>query len=557
MVRAGRRGSYLVPTDSARWQEVALPYLVQFLTPYEEPEGQLELWIQWSSVCRDWNSLVSSSRIVASERLIADSSMDLRLRLWRTSLSVPAQPDSSDFTSLLLEGSYTGWAEISRDSRRTYSSILRRRPELHLQLTRILHALSTRFRDVGYCQGLNFVAGTVLLAVAAVEDPAILNSRFREQSDEDISGADRSPEEKGGVPDSFMAVIQEGDAKAVEVLTFRICERLLVRNHFILTYELGLHMRLTIWAFDKLVEALFPDLYELITKDLQVSADFYASSWFITVFSSDLDLRSSIRLLDLFIAKGTKSLHRFGLACLSHQREALLELNAQDPADGLKLLRAAAVDAVRDLGVEELIRSSVTEFKFVTNQLIADLQTAGRVHGGAQLVIFKDSEEQKHFSWLVVPLPPTSNISGDRSPGGQAAFEAAWNKDQLSIHRPTQAVKSLVPSMGLFDRMKLRRGSLQSEPKPAPQVSSAPAEYEEGGEDDDEAVGTGLTGRGHQSVSPDRHRSSEKRKKGASSSAKQALKSFGKKLGSILPSKSSSSRGYSRSQKGVSAATDD
>ena len=539
MGRLGRRGSFLSSLEEPRWQEVAFPHMIDYLFSDDRPSTQSVFWLNWCLVCREWNSIVSSSRLVAVERLTFDSSISLRLRLWKTSLSVAEELDPSDFVSLLLDGSYSSWSEISRDSRRTYSSILRKRPELHLQLTRILHALSTRFRDVGYCQGLNFVAGTVLLAIASEYDPSILSaSCLRESSDEDV--ADRTPEEKGQVPDSFMAVIREADPKPFEVVAFKICERLLVRNHFILTYELGLHTRLTIWTFDKLVEALFPDLHKLITTDLQVSADFYASSWFITLFSSDLDLMSSIRLLDLFIAKGSKSLHRFGLACLAHQREAILALNVQDPADGLKMLRAAASTAVKEAGIETLIQTSVTEFKFVTNQLIADLQTAGRVHGGAQLVLFKDKEDQKHFSWLVVPLPPSSGNSGDRSPGGQAAFEAAWSKDQLSIHRrPT--LPATANSQTLLEKMKFRRTSL-----PEPSTVAAPRITREGtqeDEDEDEAADTGLTGGGRRgnSLSPDHEKSSSFKKM----SAKKAFKSFGKKLGSILPSKST--KGYSRS----------
>jgi hypothetical protein len=328
-----------------------------------------------------------------------------------------------------------------------------------------------------------------------------------------------------------MAVIEDGEPKPSEVVAFKLCERLFVRNHFILTYELGLHTRLTIWTFDKLVEAVFPDLHTMISKDLQVSADFYASSWFITLFSSDLDLRSSIRVLDIFVAKGMKAIHRLGLACLSHQREALLALSDQDPAEGLKLLRASAITAVADLGVETVIRRSVTQFKFVTNQLLADVQTAGRVHGGAQIVLFKNSEEQKNFSWLVVPVPPSSGGgAGDSSPGGQAAFEAAWTKDQQSIHRnKTAAVK-----LSLFERMKFRRGSLNTD---APKVD-VETQGEEFGEDE---AGHGLTGKRQQSVSP------ERTKKNSAKMGK-AFKSFGKKLGSILPSKSS--KGYSRGELG-------
>ena len=431
---------------------------------------------------------------------------------------------------MLLEGSYSAWSEIFRDSRRTFSLILRKRPDLHLQLTRILHALTARFKDVGYCQGMNFVAGTVLLAVAAAQDPSVLRESPQELEDED-----RSPVfGKEVVPDSFMAVIGEGSTSETEVVAFKICQRLFVRNHFILMYELGLNTRLTIWTFDKIVESVFPDLHKLITTDLQVSADFYASSWFLTLFSADLDIHSSIRIMDLFVAKGAKSLYRFGLACLESQRETIMDLDVRDPAEGLKTLRSAAVSAVKEHGIENIISRSLTEYKFVTNQLIADLQTAGRVHGGAKLVLYKnlDVGNQDQFSWLVVPIPPSgSGKGGDSSPSG-AAFEAAWSKDQFSLRRP-----SLPEAKGLLDRIKMRRSSLTKAPV---------ATIESPRSENDDSGTAGLTGRGN-SMSP------EKPKKGIKITGK-AFKSFGKKLGSMLPG---SKRGYSRSDKKISAATDD
>ena len=479
-----------------------------------------------------------------------NSTMTFRIQLWRACLSITDCKNDSAFTGLLLDGSYAAWSEISRDSRRTYSRILRKRPELHLYLTRILHALTTRFKDVGYCQGMNFVAGTVLIAIASVSDPSILQPVVSDSNDDDALRGDNSPVQQAEVlPDSFMAVIGEGEASDIEVLAFRLCERLLVRNHFILMYELGLNTRLTIWTFDKLVESVFPDLHSLITQDLQVAADFYASSWFLTLFSADLDLMSSVRVLDVFIAKGAKSLYRFGLACLSIQREAILSVNVQDPADGLKVLRSAAVDAVRELGIEVVIERSFTEFKFVTNQLIADLQTAGRVHGGAKLVLFKDNPDQLHFSSLVVPLPP-AGTAGDGSPSG-TAFEAAWSKDQLSIRR--SSLPGPENSKGFFERLRLRRTSLTNS---SPVVVVAPKkEREDPGSPDneyDDGGTVGLTGRGH-SLSPE---GKHKLKKSSSKiSAGKAIKSFGKKLGSMLPSKSS--KGYSRSDRKISAATED
>lgn len=401
--------------------EVAAPIVSKYLCSCTDHEGNLRNWVDWMLVCKDWESVVTTGHSAASARLVSDSSMDLRVRLWSKVLGIPDHIDGTEFADLVMEGSYAAWAEISRDSRRTFASVLRKRPNLHLKLTRILHALSAQFRDVGYCQGMNFVAGTVLLALSGIEDGTIFHpsSQSIVTTVSAAKAAPRTPillsprstarEVTPPIPDSFMAVIQEKNHTETELLAFKVCEKLFMRNHFVQVYELGWHTRMTIWTFDKLVESVFPDLHAVITDNLQVCADFYASSWFITLFTADLDLRSSIRVMDLFIAQGPKGLHRFGLACLNSQREKILESGTLgDSAEGLKILRAVAATAVTENGVEALILSSVTRFKFINNRLLSSLASAGKLHGGARVVFEKD-DDNGHLtlvkrSWTIMPM---------------------------------------------------------------------------------------------------------------------------------------------------------
>lgn len=517
-----RRGSRTEIVYPSSWEEAAAQTVMQFLLFGEGVVSNRLVWSQWSLVCRSWNSVITSERSTAAERLICDSAISLRIKLWRLVLGVPERGDISEFSSLLLEGSYSSWCEISRDSRRTYAPFLRKRPDLHLQLTRILHALASRFRDVGYCQGMNFVAGTVLLALKSRDDASVLVALPRDPlSDDDQELGSSSPRGSANAPDSFMAVIQGGpSSSADELLAFKICERIFLRNHFVRMYELGLHTRLTIWTFDKLVESLFPELHEIITREFQVSADFYASSWFITLFSADLDFYSSVRILDLFVAKGPKSLHRFGLACIASQLERLVgEEGILDPAEGLKRLRAVAATAVREHGIETLIYRSVTEFKCVTNRMVVDLQTAGKVHGGAQLLVFTD-QDRKTKSWTVVPVQ-----KGDSSPSG-TALGAAWTKEEASIKISSSGAAPggfLLPGK-FMNRILFRRRRI-SATTAAPEVLQVEEEVVD--EDDGSLHLTGAAG-----SSPER-KNTDLRKGGRAS---RAFKSIRKKLlGSIMP----------------------
>ena len=518
--------------------EAAVILVQEFLCFTDDPMAACQFWENWELVSVAWRRSVFSSREVAVARLLVRSSVQTKVRLWRRVLSVPDTIDEEEFNSVLMDGAYSSWAEIARDSRRTFASILRTRPGLHLQLTRILHALATRFKDVGYCQGMNFVACSILLAVTGVDNPDLFSAPSRQVQEPDVEAESPRRQTKEAAPDSFIAVIQTGNPDWHERVSFKICEKLFVRNHFVRLYELGLHTRLTIWTFDKLVESLFPSLHQVINHRLQVSADFYTSTWFITLFSADLDLKSSIRILDIFIAKGQKALHRFGLACLASQVDRLLEERAsEDVAEGLRLLRSSAASAVAECGMEPLIFRSLTDYKCITNRLISDLQTAGKVHGGASLVFVTDKDTLRKSGIVVPAVSDTSG--GDSSPSG-AALEAEWNKEEAAIRLQDSTGAAAPVNRGILGKMgkignRIRRVSVSTE---VPKVDAPDEEtHEETGELSGGLNSSMLPRRGN-SVSPEKKNSSHR------PSATKALKSLKKKLGSIIPH--SATKGYSR-----------
>jgi hypothetical protein len=230
------------------------------------------------------------------------------------------------------------------------------------------------------------------------------------------------------------------------------------------------------------------------------------------------------------------------------------EEGISDPAEGLKTLRGVAVNAVKEVGIDSLIFSSITDFKCVSNRLIADLQTTGKVHGGAQLLFLTNQDNQKK-SWVVVPMPNghrgnQSDIGGDSSPGG-AAFEAEWNKEEAAIRAGLgEIASSRVGSnpggsrMSKFlGKMKFRRRSIDKTAAGTITTQSPSLETPHIDDmDDGDSAGINLTGIRRQSISPP-----EENKKNSSKSEKatKAFKSIRRKLGSIITT-TSTTKGYSR-----------
>ncbi len=219
--------------------------------------------------------------------------------------------------------------------------------------------------------------------------------------------------------------------------------------------------------------------------------------------------------MDLFIAKGPKALHRFGLACLDSQLGRLLESGSMgDPAEGLKVLRTVAATAVVDRGVEALILASVTKFKFVNNRLLADLARFGKVHGGAQLVFVTDREGlTSKKSWLIVPAaePALHEECVDRAPKDRLKKFSFLSKFRKSSKNNDHSSDKSPPADGLLHAA-------------AESTADTPA-----------ASGT---------TSPSRRKHGRRKKHGEEKSNEGTFKNFRKKLGSLLPG--SATRGYAK-----------
>lgn len=62
--------------------------------------------------------------------------------------------------------------EISRDLKRTHTSERMRTPEGQAELNRVLQAIAFALPEVGYCQGMNFIASTLIGSLGNDEELA-------------------------------------------------------------------------------------------------------------------------------------------------------------------------------------------------------------------------------------------------------------------------------------------------------------------------------------------------------------------------------------------------
>lgn len=197
-------------------------------------------------------------------------------------------------------------AEIERDVTRTFPNIAFFN-EHHGRgvgsLLRILQAYSTNKPEIGYCQGLGFVAGTLLMIL-----------------------------------DEYSAYIMLD-----KMLTHCRIEGFYDKNLSLVSEYLN--------AFQKILEVTNPKLNNYL-NDLSLVPSMYASQWFLTLYSYSLDKEACMRIWDIMIVDGAKILLQVAIAILETFSGVLYE-------SGLEQCLHIIKNQPRSLNVDTLIERAI------------------------------------------------------------------------------------------------------------------------------------------------------------------------------------------------------
>ncbi|CAK8675234.1 unnamed protein product [Clavelina lepadiformis] len=145
-------------------------------------------------------------------------------------------------------------------------------------LYRISKAYSVYDQEVGYCQGLSFLAAALLLHM---------------------------PEEQ-----AFCVLIK---------IMFQYKMRNLFKNGFE-----DLHLKF--YQLERLIEDLMPNLQDHF-KQLGIESHMFSSQWFLTLFTAKFPLNMVFQVIDVFLSEGEFVVFRVALALLECCRRELLALD--------------------------------------------------------------------------------------------------------------------------------------------------------------------------------------------------------------------------------------
>mmetsp|Transcript_11115 Transcript_11115/g.14469 ORF Transcript_11115/g.14469 Transcript_11115/m.14469 type:complete len:304 (-) Transcript_11115:1541-2452(-) len=207
-------------------------------------------------------------------------------------------------------------AEILRDVTRTFPThpcFSKTNGTGQTMLFNILKAIATRYPEVGYCQGMNFVVAVILLVAAGSRSkqqkqvPTAENSQFSYADiNFDYLGARSQVKQilESEVFGLMCAFLENFDMKEL----WRPCVP---------------QLKLRIYQFGRLLHRKLPDL-EAHFSDIGVTPDFFASQWFLTLMSYNLPLDLVVRVWDVLVIDGWKTIFRVGISLLTTFKEDLM-----------------------------------------------------------------------------------------------------------------------------------------------------------------------------------------------------------------------------------------
>ncbi|KAI8388213.1 rab-GTPase-TBC domain-containing protein [Radiomyces spectabilis] len=252
----------------------------------QHDENEID-WEFWSKVISDFSSVAKSERKVLSMNVQRGIPPSVRGMVWQLFAGSKDPKLEDKYMQLLKEESVYEKA-IVRDLSRTFPHHpYFQSKEGQDALFNVVKAFSLYDTNVGYCQGISFIAGPLLLNM---------------------------PEEE-----AFCVLVQ-------------MMQRYGLRGHFTPQMD-TLHQRLH--QFAGLLSDHLPHVYRHFEAQ-GVRSNMYASQWFMTLFAYKFPLDFVFRIYDILLAEGIEAIHRIALALIEKNQSMILSLEFDDLVNFLK-----------------------------------------------------------------------------------------------------------------------------------------------------------------------------------------------------------------------------
>ena len=272
--------------------------------------------------------------------------------------------------------------EIMRDVRRTFPAhpFFHRGSRGNRILGRVLRAFATMRPDIGYCQGMNFVVGVLILARLPIQETGGYSTGTAlaaHASSESIDYGHGESDSKLCLDQQQESIVNSGDTTQIEsYATANIIDKSdeessspmptdpdeLRQEMDILTMLLALvnesgnmnmsgmwmpgvpKMKLRVFQFDRLFKSMIPRLHAHFER-LKLAPEVLVAQWIITLFSYTVPLPMTMGLWNYIMIGGWAAVYRICLTILYFKEEELLLMEIDEigrcvhhqPIDELKI----------------------------------------------------------------------------------------------------------------------------------------------------------------------------------------------------------------------------
>lgn len=235
----------------------------------------------WLKVISDWSSYNKDHKTDLVRKGVP---AHLRPQIWKLLASTQqvTQQTSESYRNMLKRSSKDE-RQIQRDIARTYPENDYFRDEAgpgQEGLFNVIKAYSLHDEEVGYCQGIAFIVGLLLLQLSE--------------------------------EDSFMLLCE-------------VMQKYRMREIYKPTMA---ELVLCHYQLECLVQEQLPELYVHFQKQ-NFDTSMYSTPWFLTLFTSNMPLNLAYRVMDLFLSEGLEMIFRLSVAILQICKVDLLRLDME------------------------------------------------------------------------------------------------------------------------------------------------------------------------------------------------------------------------------------
>jgi len=242
-----------------------------------QENAEEDLWVLWGKIINEWETWSKKKQPQLKDLVRRGIPHHFRGMAWQLLCSAHDSPDKAKYADYMKRQSACEKV-IRRDIARTYPEhdFFKKKDGVGQEaLFNVMKAYSIHDREVGYCQGSAFIVGLLLMQMPEEETFAVLVKMMQEYRMREMFKPSMA--------------------------------------------ELGLCM----YQLEVLVQEHIPDLYGHFQSQ-SIHTNLYASSWFLTLFTTSLPIQLSCRIMDCFLADGIEAIFRLALSLLLLGKNELL-----------------------------------------------------------------------------------------------------------------------------------------------------------------------------------------------------------------------------------------